>query len=53
MSLTNDQMDDLVEEWHEGEHVKMGFVEFLMSRTDLTYEQVLDWIRTAKLPEEK
>jgi len=53
MSLMNDQMDDLVDEWHEGGHLKMGLVEWLYVKTDLSYEQVLDWIRAAKLPEEK
>lgn len=51
--LTNDDMDDLVDEWHDphglGEY--MSLTEFLRFRTDLSYDQIVHWIETAELPD--
>lgn len=47
--LTNDEMDDLVEEWHLDYEGPDELVPFLMSRTGLSHDEVVHWIETAEL----
>jgi len=51
MKLTNEHMDNLVDEWHDWPQT-MGLTKFLCSRTGLTHDQVVHWLETAKLPDE-
>jgi hypothetical protein len=48
--LTNDDMDDLVDEWHLDYEGPLELVDFLASRTGLSNDQVVHWIETAELP---
>lgn len=52
--LTNDDMDDLVDEWHDpnGLGWDMPLTTFLCNRTGLSYDQTVHWIETAELPDE-
>ena len=54
MKLTNENMDDLVDEWHEdlGRNWNMPLISFLCLRTELSYDDIVHWIETAELPEE-
>jgi hypothetical protein len=51
--MTNDQMDDLVDEWHFVYQGTDNLTEFLMTRTNLSYVDVVHWIETAELPKEE
>lgn len=50
--MTNDEMDDLVEEWHDdpGVNLDAPLITFLMSRTGFSYEHIIHWIETAEVP---
>lgn len=51
--MTNDEMDDLVEEWHEDTvNWNMSLTSFLCLRTELSYDEIIRWIETAELPKE-
>lgn len=53
MSITNDQMDDLVDQWHLDYEGPDELVTFLMWNSGLSRDQVVHWIETAELPEEE
>jgi hypothetical protein len=49
--MTNDEMDDLVDEWHDNP-IYTSLTKFLEDRTGYSREQIIHWIETAELPEE-
>ncbi len=51
MELTNEYMDDLVEEWHTME-TEDSLTDYLCYYTGLSYDDIIHWIETAELPDE-
>lgn len=50
--LTNDKMNDWVDEWHLDYKGPDELIPFLMWNSGLSRDQVVHWIETAELPEE-
>lgn len=51
--ISNDDMDDLVDEWHLDYDGPLELVDFLSNRTGLSCDEVVHWIETAELPLEE
>jgi len=49
VKLTNEQMDDLVDEWHD-KNDNSDFIGFIILRSGLNQEQIVHWIETGELP---
>ena len=48
---TNNELDDLVEQWHNDEQLLETLEEFIMNETGFTTKEYEVWVCTGKVPD--
>jgi hypothetical protein len=52
-NYTNEELDDLVEQWHNDEMLLETLEEFIMNETGFTTKEYEVWVCTGKVPDAK